>query len=134
MKTLLTIGQLSKRIATTAATIRYYEKEGLIPPAPRSQGGYRLYSESLVPRFNFIKNAKAVGFSLTEIKKLLSLQQNKQASSQNVKNLTLMKVDEITQKINALKQIQNTLAQWASTCNGKVPVHQCPIVENLYKK
>ena len=133
MENMLTIGQLAKCTDTTAVTIRYYERHDLISKPKRSQGGFRLYPESVISRFHFIKNAKAVGFSLEEIKELLSLQQNKKSPSKAVKDLTLVKIDEIKDKTDILKKMQKTLVTWADACDGKVPIEQCPILEQLYQ-
>lgn len=130
---MLTIGQLAKATGTTSVTIRYYERQGLIAPSKRSKGGYRLYPDSIIPRFYFIKNAKSVGFTLDEIKELLSLQQKKNIRSRAVKDLTLSKVDEIKNKINALNRMKKALSTWADACDGKVPLEECPILENLYQ-
>ena len=133
MENMLTIGQLAKCTDTTAVTIRYYERQGLIPKSKRSQGGFRLYPEGLTSRFYFIKNAKEVGFSLDEIKELLFLQQKKDVSSKAIKDLTLSKIDEIKDKVEILKQMQKVLTKWADACDGKVPVERCPILEHLYQ-
>jgi len=129
---MLTVGQLAKATNTTSVTIRYYEKQGLIPKAKRGEGGYRFYPETLVAQIFFIRNAQNVGFSLEEIKELLSLQLKKGVSSNIVKELTLSKINEISMKINKLEQIQEILSAWANTCDGKSPIHQCPILEKLY--
>lgn len=134
MNNTLTIGQLAEQAATSVVTIRYYERQGLIPKSKRSPGGYRLYPIEMISRLYFIKNAKAVGFSLKEISMLLSLQQNKRAPSRNVKNLALSKIDEIKKKVKMLKTMQKALEAWAAACDGKVPVEQCPILENLYQR
>lgn len=133
MENMLTIGQLAKLTNTTPVAIRYYEREGLIPKSTRSKGGYRLYHEELVPRFYFIQNAKSVGFSLEEIKELLSLQQKKNLKSQAAKGITLTKINEIKNKIETLHQMQSALAKWADTCDGKVSIEKCPILEQLYQ-
>ena len=133
MENMLTIGQLAKRTDTTAVAIRYYEKQGLIPKSKRTQGGFRLYPESVISRFHFIKNAKGVGFSLEEIKELLSLQQKKGMPSKAIKDLTLSKIDEIQDKVKILKQMQKVLVTWAEACDGKAPIEQCPILEHLYQ-
>lgn len=133
MENMLTIGQLAKLTNTTPVAIRYYEREGLIPKSTRSKGGYRLYPEELVPRFYFIQNAKSVGFSLDEIKELLSLQQRKNLKSQAVKNITQSKIDEIKDKIKTLNEMQKALTQWAAVCDGKVSIEDCPILEQLYQ-
>ena len=133
MENMLTIGQLAKLTNTTPVAIRYYEREGLIPKSTRSKGGYRLYPKELVPRFCFIQNAKSVGFSLDEIKELLSLQQRKNLKSQAVKNITQSKIDEIKDKIKTLNKMQEALMQWTAACDGKVSIEDCPILEQLYQ-
>ena len=106
-----TIGQLAELTEQTAVTIRHYEKCGLLPKPKRSPGGFRLYPETIIPQFHFIKNAKAVGFDLTEIKTLLDLQARK-ASSQRVKIQAQKIMQEIDVKIETLKQMKHALVRW----------------------
>ena len=129
---MLTIGQLAKETGLTTVTIRYYERCGLLPKLNRSNGGFRLYPESILTRFYFIKNAKAVGFELKEIKDLLDFQVHKK-SSQQVKTCTQQKIQAIEDKIKVLQKIKRTLTQWEKACNGKIAIDQCPILENLYQ-
>lgn len=131
--TLLTIGKLAKLTGTTAVTIRFYEKHGLLPKSKRSEGGYRLYPEDVIPRFHFIRNAKSVGFSLEEIKILLDLQKSKNSTSKHVRDTTIEKIEEIKTKIDQLKKMQKALESWVNVCDGKVSIDKCPILENLYK-
>lgn len=128
---LLTIGKLAKLSSTTAVTIRYYERQGLIKAHKRSEGGYRLYGADAVTRLHFIKNAKEADFSLEEIKELLLLQQKK-TSSKAVKQMTLQKLEEIRNKITILKNMEKTLSALANRCDGKSPISQCPILEKFY--
>lgn len=128
----LTIGQLAKCTGLTAVTIRYYERCGLLPKLKRSRGGFRLYPEALIPRFYFIQNAKAVGFTLDEIKALLDLQARK-ATSQQVKTRTQQKIQDIDAKITTLQKMKRALSQWEQACDGKIAIDQCPILENLYQ-
>ena len=74
MNTLLTIGKLATKAGIKAGTIRFYERKGLINPSSRSESGYRLYSEDVQHSLFFIKQVKGLGFSLDEIKELLTLQ------------------------------------------------------------
>lgn len=129
----LTIGQLAQKTGLTTVTIRYYEKSGLLPKLKRSAGGYRLYPASLIPRFYFIKNAKAVGFDLSEIKYLLSLQE-KNLGSKSVKHTVQTKIDSIDMKIKTLQKMKKALKVWDEACDGKVAMEHCPILENLYSK
>lgn len=127
-----TIGQLAKHTGNTVVTLRYYERLGLLPKVKRSQGGFRLYPEEIVPRLRFIANAKSVGFDLSEIKALLQLQSGA-GSSQSVKQKAQAKIQSIEEKINTLTDIKNALSQWEQSCDGKVPVDECPILANLYQ-
>ena len=96
-----TIGKLAKLVRQTAVTIRYYEKIGLLPKSKRSEGGFRLYPESIIPRFYFIQNAKFIGFDLTEIKNLLDLEMN-QSSTRLIKREMQQKIAHIETKLKNL--------------------------------
>ena len=126
-----TIGQLATITGNTVVTLRYYEKLGLLPAVKRSAGGFRLYPASIIPRFHFIANAKAVGFDLSEIKTLLALQSSR-ASSQTIKAKTQAKIAAIEEKIATLTTMKQALSAWEKACDGKVPLEQCPILTNLY--
>ena len=76
----LTIGKVARRAGVEVKTIRFYERQALIIPPPRSATGYRLYPESTIQRLRFIRRAKKLGFSLKEIKELLVLQEDPQAT------------------------------------------------------
>ena|SRR3990167_2120832 len=129
--TMLTIGELAKRVCTNAVTIRYYEKRHLISTSERSEGGHRLYSEALVHRLRFIQNAKLVGFSLEEIQVLLDLQQHKNRSSMPVKKMTSDKIQLIDEKIAALQDIKHLLTKLACQCDGTAEIQHCPILVAL---
>lgn len=128
-----TIGQFAKLIGQTPITIRYYEKIGLIPKSKRSEGGFRLYPESLIRRFYFIQNAKLIGFDLSEIKNLLDLETS-QSSSRPIKLLIQQKVSDIETKIKGLQRIRHALISWEQICDGKRPTTECPILEALYHR
>lgn len=128
----LTIGALAKQTGTTAVAIRHYEKIGLIK-SKRSLAKYRLYSPTDVTQLIFIKNAQEVGFTLKEISSLLNLINSKKATSKAIKNHTLNKIKEIKSKIATLGHMQNQLEHWAKLCNGKIPLKNCPILQNLLK-
>ncbi|MFI7961640.1 MerR family transcriptional regulator, partial [Acinetobacter baumannii] len=66
------IGELSEKTSCSVLTIRFYEKEGLIPKPDRTQGNYRLYTEDYIDRLKFIVNCRSLNMNLTEIKKLLN--------------------------------------------------------------
>lgn len=128
----LTIGELAKLTHISKVTIRYYERAGLLPQTTRRPSGYRVYPESIIARIRFIKNAKSVGFTLEEIHELLSLQVHKNTTSQDIRQRTLKKQHAVQEKITALQKMENALKQLVASCDGMMPLHQCPILEALY--
>ncbi|QLH42414.1 MAG: heavy metal-responsive transcriptional regulator [Coxiellaceae bacterium] len=130
----LTVGELADQAGVTKVAIRYYERCGLLPKATRLSSGYRAYPEIIINRLRFIKNAKSVGFTLEEIQELIALQEQPNATSQDIKSRTTIKLGIIQEKIQSLQQMANTLEQLVQSCDGQGTLHQCPILETLYKK
>jgi DNA-binding transcriptional MerR regulator len=95
----LKAGQLAKQAHINVETLRYYEREGLMPTPQRTEAGYRLYQQADIKRVQFIKKAQSLGFTLSEIKDLLMLTETPYYSARNVKQLTQQKIDLIQQKI-----------------------------------
>lgn len=126
-----TIGQVARQAGIGVETVRYYEREGLLPPPPRSASGYRHYPADSVRRLAFIRHAKALGFSLADIRELLTLKAEPGASSVAVRQLAQAKLMEIREKIAALEKIQQTLEHLVDECPGHVPTADCPILGAL---
>jgi Cu(I)-responsive transcriptional regulator len=112
-----------------AKTIRYYEEIGLIEPV-RSSNGYRQYEEAHVHRLAFVARARNLGFSIGECRDLLSLYDDKERASSDVKRLAEEKVAEIDQKIRELSAMRSTLAHLALHCHGDGRP-DCPILDDL---
>ncbi len=127
----LTIGQVAKAAKVHVETLRYYERRGLVAKPPRSAALYRSYPEDTVPRVQFVKHAQALGFSLHEIRELLSLKAAPRARCGDVKRRAETKVDEIDAKVRALKAMRRALMRLVSQCDGNLPVSKCPILESL---
>ncbi len=127
----LTRGKLAGRGGVNIATIRYYEKRGLLPAAPRSRAGYRLYAGDALRRLHFIRQAQVLGFSLDEIQELLSLRMQSGTTCADVRQRANEKISAVDRKIADLKRIRNALATLASACRGKGPTSECPILEAL---
>lgn len=127
----LTIGQVARQAGVGVETVRYYEREGLIPAPPRSASGYRHYPADSVRRLAFIRHAKALGFSLADIRELLALRTEPGASSAPVRHLAETKLMEIRDKIAALEKMQQTLEHLVEQCSGHVPTSECPILDAL---
>ena len=127
----LTIGKLSKLAGVTNDTVRFYERYGLIDPVSRSESNYRLYREEDADRLRFIKRAKELGFTLNEIKELLELSQNPNATKADIKNRTEHKIEDIKQKIHDLSRILSALVHLVEECDGHGSARECPILKSL---
>jgi DNA-binding transcriptional MerR regulator len=126
----LTIGRLAKDASVKIDTVRFYERQGLLGKVPRSEGGYRLYSPADVQRLKFIRRAKALGFSLTEIIELLSLTKEGNNRAQ-VKSLAQRRLADLEGRIRELNAMRETLAHHVRHCSGRGLVKGCPIIEAL---
>src|SRR5919206_4688117 len=127
----LTIGELAKRGRVNLETIRYYERQGLLPKPPRSPSGYRLFPSDSVRRVRFIKRAQELGFSLREIKELLTLRTASGATSADVRKRAEAKIADIEGKIETLRAMKKALARLTASCCGEGSVSECPILESL---
>lgn len=126
------IGELAKKTELGIETIRFYEKEGLIENTPRNpQSNYREYNESIILRLKFIKNAKDLGFSLSEIKELLRLKSTPGGKCQSIKKRAQQKLDSIENKITQLNQMKETLENLVSNCDENLPTSDCPILDAM---
>ncbi len=127
----LTIGQVARAASVHIETLRYYERRGLVPKPPRSPSLYRKYPDETVPRVQFVKHAQDLGFSLREIRELLSMRASPKARCADVKRRAETKIDEIESKIRALNAMRRALVRLVAQCDGKLPASACPILESL---
>lgn len=127
------IGELSKLTGCNIETLRYYEREGLLPPPPRGNNGYRYYPKDSVSRVNFILHAKGLGFSLLDIAELLSIQVDKQASTcGDVKEIAEHKLATIARKIKELEEMYRALEKVSAACDGsEASAEHCTILQAL---
>ncbi len=126
----LTIGKLAKQSGVGIDTVRFYEREGLLPKATRTQSGYRLYSVADVDRLRFIRRAKGLGFSLDEIAELLKLNAA-QGNRASVKKLAQHRLSDLNQKISEMTAIRDALAALVHQCSGEGSLKGCPIIEGV---
>ncbi len=110
--------------------IRYYESIGLLKPATRSDSGYRLYQAEDLHSLAFIKRSRDLGFSLEEVGKLLTLWQDRQRASADVKALAMQHIDELNRRIEELVSLRDTLGELVSHCQGD-DRPDCPILKDL---
>ena len=127
----LTIGRLARAVGVNLETIRYYERRGLLPKPPRSGSGYRLFPMEAKRRLRFIRRAQELGFSLGEIRELLSLRVAPTAKSADVRRRAQAKITDIEAKIRSLQSMKKALRELTQTCSGSGPVRDCPILESL---
>jgi MerR family mercuric resistance operon transcriptional regulator len=125
------IGNVAKQVGITVEAIRFYEKKGLIEPPGRNESGYREYPEDAVQLLAFIKRAKELGFSLREIKDLMSLRYTPGATCSDVKQQTEEKIADIDRKVEDLLRIKKALTDLVSVCPGKGSLSHCSIMEAL---
>ncbi len=129
---MLTIGKVAERAQVTADSIRYYEREGLISPAGKSESGYRLYTEEAVRRLGFIRHAQRCGFSLSEIRELLELQRNDQSCCDDVYRVAVDKKLQLETKIKALGAMSDALSALIESCShDRKSLDDCPILGAL---
>lgn len=123
--------QLAEAAMVNIETLRYYERRGLIPAPPRSAANYRRYPERTINRVRFVKHAQDLGFSLEEIKELLSLRATRGAKSGEVKKRTEAKIVEVCNRIRGLERIRAALRHLASQCSGEGPIEECTILHAI---
>ena len=129
----MNIGKASKLSELTVKTVRYYANIDLVKPKQSSLTGYREYGEEDVLKLKFIGKARKFNFSINECRALLSLYENQNRPSKEVKKITLEKVSEIDKKLNELKNLRDELNYLANNCNGDDRPN-CPILEAFSKK
>ncbi len=129
--TSLRIGQIAEEAGVTVETIRFYESQALIPQAPRSPSGYRLYTPDAVKRVRFIQRAKELGFSLNDIQSLLELRNKPGVTCAAIKSQAVSKIAEVDDKIRDLTNIRDALSDLADRCASESNLSECPILDAL---
>src|SRR5882724_10745028 len=130
----LTIGEVAERARVHIETLRYYERRGLVASPPRSIANYRLYPEDAMRRVRFIKRAQELGFTLKEIKELLSLRAAPEAGCAEVPAHAEVKIKDIDERIGSLTAMRRVLAKLVAECAGEGPLTACPILDTLERK
>jgi MerR family transcriptional regulator, copper efflux regulator len=131
MENHLKIGELAAQGEVNLQTIRYYEREGLLPRPPRLASGYRIFPSDAVQRVRFIKRAQELGFSLREIKELMELRIAPGATCAHVKKHAEAKIGDIEDKIRSLQRMKRALKNLTAACGGRGAVSACPILDAL---
>jgi MerR family mercuric resistance operon transcriptional regulator len=129
--TTLRIGDLARKGKVNLETIRYYEREGLMRPPQRTSSGHRAYAPGDVHQLHFIKHSQALGFTLTEIKELLTLKVGPDQPCFDVVHQLEAKTLEVKAKIAHLRGIERTLVNMKRSCEGRCSMSECPILKSL---
>jgi MerR family transcriptional regulator, copper efflux regulator len=125
----LGIGQLAKRAGVAIDTVRYYERNALLSPAGRLASGYRRYGAAELKRLRFIRRAKALGFTLEDIRGLLSLSDERSVAK--VKKAAEAKLADVDRRIDELERIREGLRNLVQACPGHGRAESCPILNAL---
>lgn len=134
------IGELAKQTTLTVDTIRFYEKRCLLPKAPRTSGGFRLYTPDDIERLQFIRQMHGLGFSLREIGELIDLRTRKIDACESVRELLKHKVADIRAKMRELQRLESELVADLQKCNKELKHRQrhaacaCPVLEGVTAK
>lgn len=125
----MNIGTASEQSRLPVKTIRYYEDIGLVRPL-RSENGYRDFSDTDLQTLKFLQRARSLGFSIEECRELLSLYEDGNRASADVKAITQSKITEIDRKIDELRSLKKVLTTLSDACHGdNRPT--CPIIDDL---
>ena len=127
------IGELAKATGTKAETIRYYEREGILPAADRTDSNYRDYSQNHLAALTFVRRARGLGFSMAQVRELLALSDHDEKSCEDVDQLVLQQLSDVDSKIADLTTLREELAQLSRSCQSD-RIGECRIVESLGRR
>lgn len=127
------IGELARATDTKAETIRYYEREGILPAADRTDSNYRDYSPDHLATLAFVRRARELGFSMAQVRQLLALSDHDDKPCEDVDRLVQQQLGEVERRIADLTSLRNELSQMARSCNGE-RIGECRIVESLGRR
>jgi Cu(I)-responsive transcriptional regulator len=126
----MNIGEAAKKSGLSVKTVRYYDEINLIKPIKNKATNYRHYTTADLAKLQFIGKARRFNFSIKECKELLSLYENQNRSSKEVRNLTLTKIAEIDLKLIELENLREQLSHLVNCCKGNERP-ECPIIDEL---
>ena len=126
----MNIGAAAKACGLPVKTVRYYADIGLVTPSGRSDTGYRLYTRPELQKLVFARHARAFGFSIDETRELLSLYEDHNRSSADVKKIASTKLEEIRSKMAELQALHDELAHLVKACRGDGRP-DCPIISGF---
>ena len=126
----LSIGELARRAATKVETVRWYEREGLLPAPARTGGGHRVYTRAHLDRLAFIRHARELGFPLEQVRGLLRLTDHLERSCAEADRIARAHLDGVRGRIARLRALEEELARMVADC-GQGRVAECRVIEVL---
>ena len=127
----LKIGEVARQSELSVDAVRFYEREGLLGRVKRTTAGQRLYDDDTVRRLAFVRRATALGFSLAEVKSLLTLRVSARMPCERVRERALSKLADIDRRIADLQEMRGALARLASGCATGTAQGSCPFLDEL---
>lgn len=130
------IGEIAQQTGVSVETLRFYEKRRLLNAPPRTDGGFRLYSDDAVQQVKFIKQAQTLGLTLDDVQQLLTSRQRRPpvASCRKVCDLLTRRIDDIDARIKELREFRRTLNEHLLACDRALAAAadpECPTIEAL---
>lgn len=125
------IGEFARRAGVAIDTVRYYERQGLLPAPARQLSGYRSYQPDDVTRLRFVRRAKTLGFTLEEIRELLALSGRRDDDMGSLKAAAALKLADVEGKLAELTRIRDGLQTLVEACPGHGALASCPILHAL---
>ena len=125
------IGELARQADVAIDTVRYYERQGLLPAPERTQSGYRTYVAEDVARLRFVRRAKTLGFTLDEIRELLALSGRREDDMAGMKAAAIQKLADVDARLAELQLVRAGLETLVASCPGHGALAQCPILNAL---
>lgn len=128
-----TTGQLANKANCKVETVLYYEKAGLMPQPPRTQGGHREYDLTHAKRLNFIRRSRELGFNIEQIRDLLKFLDEPNHYCGEVKAMAMLHGIAVQKKIDDLERLKTALNIMVGQCKGgMLSMENCPIIDSLY--
>lgn len=125
------IGELAKKAGCQVETVRYYEREGLLPAPARTEGNYRLYGSPHLERLVFIRNCRTLDMTLEEIQGLLALRDLPHESCAGINSLVDEHIEHVEARINSLLALRDQLTELRDRCNSPQESEDCGILRQL---
>ncbi len=127
----MSIGNLSAASGCSPETIRYYEKQGLLPVAPRTPGGHRMYDEAQYKLLIFILRARQLGFSQPDVRRLMLMANPVRTNCEVVHDLAIHQLQSVRSKLKALRRLERTLNELITECESGGGRYACPMIESM---